>query len=108
MRMYLVDNKKNELMRFKVELSKWMYIVYGLATNENFNYLENRIKNVRKEGMVTYLNYKEYDNTENGIKDLENKLINDITNIVEDEIHRYNTDLGIQLYLVKINDEEEE
>lgn len=108
MRMYLVDNNKNELMRFKVELSKWMYIVYGLATNENFNYLENRIKNVRKEGMATYLNYKEYDNTEKGIKDLENKLINDITNIVEDEIHRYNTDLGIQLYLVKINDEEEE
>ena len=107
MRMLLVDNKKNELMNFAVEIDRHMFIYKGLATHEHFVYLENRIMKLRKDHMMSYLNKQEYDNTEEGYKAFETKLVNEIREIVEKEIQYYNDSLGIKLYLLELNEEED-
>ena len=108
MRMLLVDRNKKELMNFAVEIDKHMFIYKGLATHEHFKYLENRIMGRRKEHMVAYLNKQEYDNTQEGYKEFENKLVNEMKEIIEEEIHYYNETLGIKLYLVELLSDFEE
>ena len=107
MRMLLVDRNKKELMSFAVEIDKHMFIYKGLATHEHFKYLENRIMRRRKEHMTTYLNKQEYDNTKEGYKEFENKLANEMREIVEQEIHYYNETLGVNLYIVELISETE-
>ena len=102
MRMVLVDRNKKELMNFAVEIDKHMFIYKGLATHEHFKYLENRIMRRRKEHMTAYLNKQEYDNTKEGYKEFENKLVNEMKEMLEQEIHYYNETLGINLYLVEL------
>ena len=102
MRMVLVDRNKKELMSFAVEIDKHMFIYKGLATHEHFKYLENRIMRRRKEHMITYLNKQEYDNTKEGYKEFENKLVNEMKEMLEQEIHYYNETLGVNLYLVEL------
>jgi hypothetical protein len=102
MRMVLVDRNKKELMNFAVEIDKHMFIYKGLATHEQFKYLENRIMRRRKEHMTAYLNKQEYDNTKEGYKELENKLVNEMKEMLEQEIQYYNETLGINLYLVEL------
>jgi hypothetical protein len=102
MRMVLVDRNKKELMNFEVEIDKHMFIYKGLATHEHFKYLENRIMRRRKEYMTAYLNKQEYDNTKEGYKELENKLVNEMKEMLEQEIQYYNETLGINLYLVEL------
>mgnify|MGYP003294037350 CR=1 FL=1 len=101
MRMILTDRNKKELMNFAVEIDKHMFIYKGLATHEHFKYLENRIMRRRKEHMTAYLNKQEYDNTKEGYKEFENKLANEMKEMVEQEIHYYNETLGINLYLIE-------
>ena len=108
MRMLLVDRNKKELMNFVVEIDKRMFIYKGLATHEHFKYLENRIMRKRKEYMTAYLNKQEYDNTQEGYKEFENKLANEMKEMVEQEIHYYNETLGIKLYLVELLSDFEE
>ena len=79
-----------------------MFIYKGLATHEHFKYLENRIMRRRKEHMTTYLNKQEYDNTEEGYKEFENTLANEMKEMVEQEVHYYNETFGIKLYLVEL------
>ena len=107
MRMLLVDRNKKELMNFAVEIDRHMFIYKGLATHEHFKYLENKIMKRRKEHMTAYLNKQEYDNTEEGYKEFENKLVNEIKEMVEQEIHHYNETLGVNLYLVELISETE-
>ena len=101
MRMILVDRNNKELMNFAVEIDKHMFIYKGLATHEHFKYLENRIMRRRKEHMTAYLNKQEYDNTKEGYKEFENKLANEMKEMVEQEIQYYNETLGINLYLIE-------
>ena len=84
-----------------------MFIYKGLATHKHFVYLENRIMKLRKDHMTSYLNKQEYDNTEEGYKEFETKLVNEIREIVEKEIQYYNDSLGIKLYLLELNEEED-
>ena len=107
MRMLLVDRNKKELMSFAVEIDKHMFIYKGLATHEHFKYLENRIMRRRKEHMKNYLNKQEYDNTKECYKEFENKLANEMREIVEQEIHYYNETLGVNLYIVELISETE-
>lgn len=107
MRMLLVDRNKKELMNFVVEIDKHMFIYKGLATHEHFKYLENRIMRKRKEYMTAYLNKQEYDNTQEGYKEFENKLINEMKEMIEEEIHYYNETLGVNLYIVELISETE-
>lgn len=102
MRMLLLDETKKELMKFAVEIDRHMFIYKGLATHEHFKYLENRIMRRRKEHMAAYLNKQEYDNTEEGYKEFENKLANEMKEMLEQEVHYYNETLGIKLYLVEL------
>lgn len=102
MRMVLVDRNKKELMNFAVEIDKHMFIYKGLATHEHFKYLENRIMRRRKEHMTAYLNKQEYDNTKEVYKEFENKLVNEMKEMLEQEIHYYNETLGVNLYLVEL------
>jgi hypothetical protein len=105
MEIKLVDHKRNELLGFKVEIDKYMYIVATDVKNEKYNYLNYRINKVRKEKMYTYLNYKEYGEPEEAYTALENNIMDEVKNIIETEIHKLNEEQGVKLYLVRIEEE---
>ena len=101
----LVDNKKKDILTFKAEIDRFMYIVATEAKNENYLYLKNKLDKIRKDRMYTYLNYKDNKEPDEAFVTLELNVVREAKKILEDEIHRLNTEEGIMMYLVRIEDE---
>ena len=102
----IVDSKKQEILTFKAEVDRFMYIVVTEAKNENYVYLKNRLDKVRKDRMYTYLNFKDNKEPDEAFTVLELNVIREAKKIMEDELHRLNVEEGILLYLVRIEDED--
>ena len=66
MNIVVVDCKRNEMIKVKVELSEQMFIVVPEIVDSKFNYLKQRLLDVRKKYMNLYLenkhNYNQYEN----------------------------------------------
>ena len=56
--------------------------------------------------MYTYLNYKDNKEPDEAFVTLELNVVCEAKKIIEDEIHKLNTEKGIMLYLVRIEDED--
>lgn len=90
MRMYLVDNKGNEMLNVKVDVTDKMFIVVPEITNPHFMYMQNRLMNIRKQHMNKYLETKEINET---------KIMEDMKLELEKEIKRIYNELGIMFYI---------
>lgn len=90
MRMYLVDNKGNEMLNVKVDVTDKMFIVVPEITNPHFMYMQNRLMNIRKQHMNKYLETKEIN---------ESKIMEDMKLELEKEIKRIYNELGIMFYI---------
>lgn len=90
MRMYLVDNKGNEMLNVKVDVTDKMFIVVPEITNPHFMYMQNRLMNIRKQHMNKYLETKEINET---------KIMEDMKLELEKEIKRIYDELGIMFYI---------
>ena len=90
MRMYLVDNKGNEMLNVKVDVTDKMFIVVPEITNPHFMYMQNRLMNIRKQHMNKYLETKEIN---------ESKIMEDMKLELEKEIKRIYDELGIIFYI---------
>lgn len=88
--MYLVDNKGNEILNVKVDVTDKMFIVVPEITNPHFMYMQGRLMNIRKHHMNKYLETKEIN---------ESKIMEDMKLELEKEIKRIYNDLGIMLYI---------
>ena len=90
MRMYLVDNKGNEMLNVKVDVTDKMFIVVPEITNPHFMYMQNRLMNIRKQHMNKYLETKEINET---------KIMEDMKLELEKEIKRIYNEQGIMFYI---------
>ena len=90
MRMYLVDNKGNEMLNVRVDVTDKMFTVVPEITNPHFMYMQNRLMNIRKQHMNKYLETKEIN---------ESKIMEDMKLELEKEIKRIYNELGIMFYI---------
>lgn len=94
MKITLVDNKRNVMMEVKVEVNKRMFIFAPDIQNNKFNFLERKIKDIRKKYVDLYLINKGLDEQYDEI------IVNEIRDMLEDEIKRIHMTEGIMYYTV--------
>ena len=58
MKIVVVDCKRNEVLKVKVELSELMFLVVPEIINPKFNYMRYRLMDIRKKFMNMYLQDK--------------------------------------------------
>lgn len=58
MKIVVVDCKRNEVLKIKVELSELMFLVVPEIINPKFNYIRYRLMDIRKKFMNMYLQDK--------------------------------------------------
>lgn len=93
MKLLMVDCKGNEMVKVKVEVNEYMFIVAPEIVNENFNYLRPRLMDVRGEYMKLFL-----ENT--GLHESYEKLVyNDMKEVLEKEIKNIHENEGVMFYL---------
>lgn len=101
MKLTLVDNKKQDLLKVKVEISKNMFIVAPELISDRVCYLNNKIMTIRRDMIIEYLCYCEYDRTDKGAYNLEVKVYNKIKDMLNREIHRLIEEDDIRYYLIE-------
>lgn len=89
----LIDVKRNEMLNIKIDLNDKMFIVVPTITNNKFEYMRQRLMNVRKNNMDIYL--KEPMNYEM----IELKLVKEMKKLLEQEIKHIRETLGINYYI---------
>lgn len=89
----LIDGKRNEMLNVKIDLNDKMFIVVPTITNNKFEYMRQRLMNVRKNNMDIYL--KEPMNYEM----IELKLVKEMKKLLEQEIKHIRETLGINYYI---------
>lgn len=89
----LIDGKRNEMLNIKIDLNDKMFIVVPTITNNKFEYMRQRLMNVRKNNMDIYL--KEPTNYEM----VELKLVKEMKKLLEQEIKHIRETLGINYYI---------
>ena len=89
----LIDVKRNEMLNIKIDLNDKMFIVVPTITNSKFEYMRQRLMNVRKNNMDIYL--KEPMNYEM----IELKLVKEMKKLLEQEIKHIRETLGINYYI---------
>lgn len=89
----LIDGKRNEMLNIKIDLNDKMFIVVPTITNNKFEYMRQRLMNVRKNNMDIYL--KEPMNYEM----VELKLVKEMKKLLEQEIKHIRETLGINYYI---------
>ena len=89
----LIDGKRNEMLNIKIDLNDKMFIVVPTITNNKFEYMRQRLMNVRKNNMDIYL--KEPMNYEM----IELKLVKEMKTLLEQEIKHIRETLGINYYI---------
>ena len=58
MKIVVVDCKRNEVLKVKVEVSELMFLVVPEIINPKFNYMRYRLMDIRKKFMNMYLQDK--------------------------------------------------
>lgn len=58
MKINVVDCKRNEMIKVKVELSENMFVVVPEIVNHKFDYMKYRLMDIRKKYMSLYLENK--------------------------------------------------
>ena len=93
MKISVVDCRRNEMINVKVELSKLMFTVVPEIVDPKFNYMRQRLMNIRKKYMNLYLEDKDnYIQYEQKIYDeMKEALINEMENIYRSEGIMYYT-----------------
>ena len=83
----VLDNKKNELIKVKIDLNKNMYIVVPEIVNHRFDYMRPRLMDVRSMYLNMFLeNNDMYKNYEQAIyNEMKNVLLTEVKNIYENE-----------------------
>ena len=59
MRIVVMDRKRNEVIRVNIDLNDKVFIVAPEIVNHKFDYLRQRLMNIRKVYMIQYLEDKE-------------------------------------------------
>ena len=95
MKIKMVDCKNKEVVRVKIDIDKFTFIVVPEIVDNRFNYLGNRLMNIRKKYMQKYINNEFLSNEEMEYK-LKNEIFNNLTNECE---HLHRTE-GLKYYTV--------
>ena len=93
MKIVVVDCKRNEVLKVKVELSELMFLVVPEIINPKFNYMRYRLMDIRKKFMNMYLqdksNYAYYEGQI--YKEMKEVIIKEMENIYRTEGIMYYT-----------------
>ena len=93
MKIVVVDCKRNEVLKVKVELSELMFLVVPEIINPKFNYMRYRLMDIRKKFMNMYLqdksNYAYYEGQL--YKEMKEVIIKEMENIYRTEGIMYYT-----------------
>lgn len=87
MKIVVVDRKKNEVIKVNIDINDKMFIVAPEIINNRFNYLRQRLMDIRKVYMIQYLEDKEnYAYYEGCIyKEMKEMLMEEMSNIYKAE-----------------------
>ena len=92
MRIVVMDRKGNDVIRVNIDLNDKMFIVAPEIINQKFNYLRQRLMNIRKVYMNQYLedkqNYAYY----------EGQIYKEMKELLLEEMHDIYTTEGIMYY----------
>lgn len=94
MKLKVVDCKNNEMIKVKIELNQYMYLVVPEIVNHKFDYMRPRIMNVRAKYMNMYLENKEL------YKEYEYKIYDEIKDLLITEAERIHDTEGIMYYTI--------
>ena len=93
MKIVVVDCKRNEVLKVKVELSELMFLVVPEIINPKFNYIRYRLMDIRKKFMNMYLqdksNYAYYEGQV--YKEMKEVIIKEMETIYKTEGTMYYT-----------------
>jgi hypothetical protein len=92
MNINVVDCKRNEVINVKIEVSEQMFIVAPEIINPKFNYMRQRLMDIRKKYMNLYL-----ENTQNYMV-YENQLYNEMKDMLIKEMENIYRTEGIMYY----------
>lgn len=92
MNINVVDCKRNKVINVKIELSEQMFIVAPEIVNPKFNYMRQRLMDIRKKYMNLYL-----ENTQNYMV-YENQLYNEMKDMLIKEMENIYRTEGIMYY----------
>ena len=92
MNINVVDCKRNKVINVKIELSEQMFIVAPEIVNPKFNYMRQRLMDIRKKYMKLYL-----ENTQNYMV-YENQLYNEMKDMLIKEMENIYRTEGIMYY----------
>lgn len=94
MKLAVVDCRKNEVIRVKVELNDKVFIVVPEIVNNKFEYMRYRLMNIRKKYMNLYLedklNYKYY----------EKQIYDEMKEVLISEMEKIYRTEGIMYYTI--------
>ena len=88
----VVDCKRNKVINVKIELSEQTFIVSPEIVNPKFNYMRQRLMDIRKKYMNLYL-----ENTQNYMV-YENQLYNEMKDMLIKEMENIYRTEGIMYY----------
>lgn len=94
MKLKVVDCKNNEMIKVKIELNQYMYLVVPEIVNHKFDYMRPRIMNVRAKYMNLYLENKEL------YKEYEYKIYDEVKDLLITEAERIHDTEGIMYYTI--------
>ena len=92
MNINVVDCKRNKVINVKIELSEQTFIVSPEIVNPKFNYMRQRLMDIRKKYMNLYL-----ENTQNYMI-YENQLYNEMKDMLIKEMENIYRTEGIMYY----------
>ena len=92
MRIVVMDRKRNEVIRVNIDLNDKMFIVAPEIVNHKFDYLRQRLMNIRKVYMIQYLEDKE------NYAYYEGKIYKEMKELLLEEMHNVYTTEGIMYY----------
>ena len=92
MNLKVVDCKNNEMIKVKIELNQYIYLVVPEIVNHKFDYMRPRIMNIRAKYMDMYLEHKEL------YKEYEYKIYDEIKDLLITEAEKIYDTEGIMYY----------
>lgn len=92
MNLKVVDCKNNEVIKVKIELNQYMYLVVPEIINHKFDYMRPRMMNIRAKYMNMYLENKDL------YKEYEYKIYDEIKDLLLTEAKKIYDTEGIMYY----------
>ena len=94
MRIVVVDRKKNEVIKVNIDLNDKMFIVAPEIINHRFDYLRQKLMDIRKVYMIQYLKDKE------NYAYYEVQIYKEMKELLTDEMTRIYRTEGIMYYTI--------